>query len=307
MVQVIPTTITTPGGQANGMIPRPDTNPLRQQGLAAISQLPPFSPILSKLMASLGSDEVSFANLGDLIEKDAVLAGRLMGIVNSALYARRSTISSVRHALSVLGMEKLRNTVLCVSVSCMLNQARTPSGWSMERFNKHSAAVAILSDLIAQRVPVEYPEGAFVAGLLHDMGRLLEAIGLPKQFHSMLREYQGGGGSWLDCERATLGFTHPELSAAALAVWKVPEPIQRAALHHHEPDPARSGGDFSLGWVVHAANQYINSTGETILTSPTPDCAGAHWMESLGLDQDGLAGLLADFHAEHTAIAHYFH
>jgi len=279
---------------------------LKQKALAALSRLPPFSPILGKLMASLSGEDVSFSVLGDLIEKDAVLAGRLMGVVNSALYARRSTISSVRHALSVLGVEKVRNTVLGMSVASMLNQARTPPGWSMERFNKHSAAVAILSDQIAQRVPVEYPEGAFVAGLLHDIGRLLIAIGLPVEFQSMLREHQSSSTPWIDCERNGLGFAHPELSAAALALWKVPEPIQRAAAEHHDPPVSRCEDGLCLGAVVSAANRYINSLGESILPVGQVEEGEAELMAVLGLTRESVTVLLKDFQAEHCAIAQYF-
>lgn len=305
MIAVIHSSLEKPPFPANA-ISGPNAGTLRHQGLAAISSLPPFSPILSKLMASLSGEDVSFAVLGDLIEKDAVLAGRLLGLVNSALYARRNTISSVRHALSVLGVQKVRNAVLGMSVSSMLNQARTPPGWSMERFNQHSAAVAILSDLIAQRAVVEYPEGAFVAGLLHDMGRLLVAIGLPREFQKILREYQTSERAWIECEQQTLGFMHPELSSVALAVWKVPEPILRAAAEHHSPRAPEPGAAMSLGWVLHAADQYINSRGESIIASQRPDAAGSAWIESLGLEHDALATLLTDFEVEHAAVAEFF-
>ena len=280
---------------------------MQEQALGALSQLPPFSPILHKLMASLAGEDVSFAVLGDLIEKDAALAGRVLGVVNSSLYARRAAINSVRHALSVLGTEKVRNMVLGMSVSSMLQHAKTPPSWSMARFNKHSAAVAILSDLIAQRARVEYPEGAFVAGLLHDIGRLLIAIALPREFQKMLREYETSGLTWIECETQALGFAHPELSAAVLAAWKVPEEIQRAAAQHHDPVTPAPGAEMSLGWVVNAANQYINSLGESILPVRKPDASGSAWMEALGMDQDGLAALFVDFQAEHSAIASFFH
>lgn len=300
MVQVTFSTLSTP--------PNLCTDVMRERGIAAIGKLPPFSPILSKLLASLAGDDVSFAVLGDLIEKDAVLAGRLLGLVNSALYARRGTVSSVRHALSVSGMEKVRNTVLGMSVSSLLNKAQTPPGWSMKRFNKHSAAVAILSDLLAQRVPVEYPEGAFVAGLLHDIGRLLIAIGLPKEFERVLSLYDSTDAHWIDCEKRVLGFAHPELSSAALTAWKVPEAIQRAAAQHHEPVRYVHGSmtpSMTLGWVVRAADQFINSTGESIAAGESDD-SGSTWLESLGLDQNQIDRLLDDYAAEHNAIGQYF-
>ena len=152
---------------------------LSERAMGALGKLPPFSPILNKLLASLAGEDVSFSKLGDLIEKDTVVAGNIIHLVNSALYARRATITSVRHALALLGMDKVRNTLLGMSISRMWTQVKTPPAWSMARFNRHSAAVAILSDQIASRIPaVNYPEGAFVGGLLHDLGRLL----MPRAF-----------------------------------------------------------------------------------------------------------------------------
>jgi HD-like signal output (HDOD) protein len=121
-----------------------------------------------------------------------------------------------------------------------------------------------------------------------------------------LREYQTSGHSWVECEQDILGFAHPALSMAAMAVWKVPEPILRAAAEHHSPVPSQAG-IMSLGWVLNAANQYVNSLSESILPATKPDAAGSVWMESLGLDREGLVLLLADFQTEHSTIAEYFH
>src|SRR6185369_16527006 len=134
-------------------IPAP-TDKLKQRALVALTKLPPFSPILNKLLASLAGEDVSFAKIGDLIEKDTVVAGNVLRLVNSALHGRTGNINSVRHALSILGVDKIRNAVLGMSISRMWNQVRTPPGWSMARFNMHSVSVAILSDLMAQRLPV---------------------------------------------------------------------------------------------------------------------------------------------------------
>jgi len=299
----MPLSSSFPSAVMVAAVPVVSVNSLKKQALAALENLPPFPPVLNHLMAALSGEDVSFAILGDLIEKDAVLTGWLLGAVNSVLYVRHGKISSVRHALSVLGTEKVRETVLQRSASYLL-QRDPVTGFSSERFNRHSAAVAILSDLIAQRTAVQFPEGAFLAGLLHDIGRLLIVIGLPDEYQSILHEYQTSSLTWVECERKILGFAHPELSSAVLALWKVPEPIQRAVAEHHDPVP--SGGDMTLGWVLNAANQYVNSSGESILMTRKTDAAGSAWMKTLDLDHDALALLLADYQAEQHAIAHYF-
>jgi HD-like signal output (HDOD) protein len=272
----------------------------KQKTLQSLGALPPFSPILTRLLATLAEEDVSFAVLGDLIEKDTVVAANVLHLVNSALYARRGNISSVRRAVSLLGTTKLRNAVLGMSIARVWNRVKMPAGWSMARFNMHSAAVAVLSDLLAQRVPVEYPEGAFVAGLLHDAGRLLIALALPEDYDRIVEIYATGGYSLTACERQVLGFSHPELSAEAIEFWKLPEPIQLAVRDHHNPPRG-----FPLSRVIDAANQYINSTGESILIRNT-DSADPAVIESLGLNTSELETLLVEFRAENEAMASYF-
>jgi len=280
---------------------------LSQRAMSALGKLPPFSPILNKLLASLAGEDVSFAKLGDLIEKDTVVAGNILHLVNSALYARRATITSVRHALALLGMDKVRNTLLGMSISRMWSQLKTPPIWSMSRFNRHSASVAVLSDQIAARLRADYPEGAFVAGLLHDLGRLLIALGLPDEFAHLLKMHEQSGRSWTECELELLGFTHAALSADALAVWKFPEPVQVAVRDHHSPPAFQPGGVVPLSAIIDAANQYVNSTGESIVaSSAVAGAEDAAAIEALGIPEEKLAKLLADFQAEHQAMAAFF-
>jgi len=274
-------------------------NMLKEKALKSLSDLPPFSPILNRLVATLAGEDVSFTKLADLIEKDTVVTANLLQLVNSALYGRRGTVNSVGYALSLLGLDKVRNALLGMSITSLWKKIKMPGSWSMARFNMHSAASGVLSDLLAQRMEVGYPEGAFVAGLLHDVGRLVIALGLPQQHAQILESYKAGR-TYLDAEREILGFTHPELSAQALKVWNLPEPIQEAVLHHHNPDAE------GLGRVVNAANQYVNSAGFSILPEGDADYADAAMLESLGLDPARLTLVMADFNTEYAALVPYF-
>ena len=104
---------------------------VRDQALRALAKLPPFSPILNRLIASLAQEDISFAKISDLIEKDTVLAGNVLRLVNSALYGLRGTVNSIRHAVALLGIAKLRNATLSMSVARMWSQVKTPPGWAM--------------------------------------------------------------------------------------------------------------------------------------------------------------------------------
>jgi len=284
-----------------------NTPNVRERALVALGKLPPFSPILNRLIASLANEDVSFAKVADLIEKDTVLAGNILRLVNSALYGLRGTVNSIRHAIALLGLGKLRNATLSMSVARMWSQVKCPAGWSMTRFNLHSVAVAILADAVTQRRAANYAEGAFAAGLFHDLGQLLVALGLPQEYEQ-ITVLCNDGKPHSEAESDVLGVTHAELSAEALAVWNLPESIQTAVRYHGNSklDPTILGpGELGLSMVLQAADQHIKSLGisvglfedQTVYQGPT--------LKSLGLG-DQLPTVISEFENEFAAIKPYF-
>jgi HD-like signal output (HDOD) protein len=276
----------------------------RDLAMKSLDQLPPFSPVVNSLMASLADEDVSFAHLASVIERDSVLAGNVLRLVNSALYGRRGTVSSVRAAVSILGLSKLRNYVLGLSVSRIWAKAATPPDWDMERFNVHGAAVAILSDMIVQKSGFDYPEGAFAAGLLHDIGRLLVAIALPEEYQKIQELYEASSESLESQELAVIETTHSELSAAALQRWGLPQPIQKAVLYHHRGDLLLVGRDTPrpLCAAVHAANLVANYLGLSVHSADdrhgrSPEEA----FSAIGLDGSS-ESLMEDFDREYAAL-----
>ena len=134
---------------------------------------------------------------------------------------------------------------------------------------------------------MSYGEGAFIAGLLHDVGELLIALSLPREY-----EVITAGES----EMIVMGLEHAELSAAALGVWNLPVPIQTAVLYHHNPsaEPGSTDGEIRLAQVVYAADQYLNSEGHV------------RFIISLGIDEGAAAVLLEEFAQEREAMAKFF-
>ncbi len=273
----------------------------RERALRCLDQLPPFSPIIGRVLATMANEDVSFGALAELIEKDAVLAGNVLRLVNSAAYGRSGTINSVRHAVSLVGLGKLRNLVLGMQISRLWSRARLPASWCVADFNLHSVSTAVLADLLAQRLRVTYPEGAFAAGLLHDLGKLVIAIALLGEYQAIERLFALGGATMEECEMEILGMTHAQLSAAALAQWNLPGPIVTAVAHHHSGAIA-SKGAVELGDLVQAADKAANQFG--YLISPTTAEASGDPRESfstLGL-ADGAAPVLHEFQSEFETI-----
>ena len=285
----------------------------RERAAKTLGSLPPFSPILNQLLADLGKDNASYAKLSDLIEKDTVIAGNVLRMVNSGLYGRRGVINSVRNAVAILGLNKLRNIVLGLSVSRMWSQLKIAGGFSAKRLNLHSVATAILADQLAGALPVHYPEGAFLAGLFHDLGKMLIAVGMAEEFGHIQYRYRVSEASYRDCEHEILGLTHEELSAAALLNWNLPEPIQTAVLLHHRPLSdvpvvSATANLRPLSHLIAAANHYVNGTGITVQDQLREgDLESKVTLDSFGLTTEQKEAVLRDFDAEFKAIAGFFH
>ncbi len=285
-----------------------NTPSLRDKALLALGKLPPFSPILNRLMAILAHEDVSFAKIADLIEKDTVLAGNMLRLVNSAAYGLRGTVNSIRHAIALLGLGKVRNAMLSMSVARMWTQVKTPAGWSMTQFNLHSVAVAILADAVTQRRAAHYAEGAFAAGLFHDLGQLLVALSLPQEYERIAALCKHGVRTPQETELDVLGITYAELSAEALGVWNLPEPIQTAVRYHCDSglDPTIVGPcEISLSTVLQAADRYVTAIGISVGPSKSRGGSEGPTLESLGLG-DQAPTVITQFEHEFAAIKPYF-
>lgn len=201
---------------------------IHEKALGQLGKLPPFSPVLNKLMASLANDDVSFSEIAGCIEKDTVLAGNMLRLVNSALYGRRGTVNSVRHAVSLLGLSRVRNTAMSISLGQLYVKLNAHPQWSHRQFNLRCVSEALMADQLAQHVDVDYPEGGFAAGLLHHLGLLLAAIAIQPEFEQVRVGYLDGTRSFEECELTYWGFAHTELTGGILREWNLPKPIQAA-------------------------------------------------------------------------------
>lgn len=260
-------------------------------------------------MASLANEDVSVAELADWIEKDAVMTGHVMRLVNSAAFGRRGTVSSVRHAIAILGLIKLRNTVLGISVCRMWTQLRTPKGWSTARFNHHAAATGIMADLIVQYASVDYGEGAFVAGLLHDIGMLVVALSLSPQYLEIQELIQTGGMSNEEAELNVLGLRHSDYSAATLEKWNLPLAIQTAVRFHHNPahSPEAASSGVTLSRVIYNADAVVKKLGISIHpdTAPPSIADATALLCEIGLEAKA-EKILENFEKEYEVIKAVF-
>jgi len=243
-------------------------------------------------------DEVDIGELGTVIAEDVVIAGSLLSLANSALYGRYSGVASVRQAIARIGVHKTRNVLLGLTVSKWFNSVRIPAPWSSVRFNAHSLASATLTDLIAQSVPCENREWAFMAGLLHDIGLPLFAVGLPEQFRTIAMQ-NGNDVQMIERERELLGFTHFDLGAELLARWNCP-PVVKEAARFCERTEFEYEQPQKLGTVVKTASLLADSNGISIFDSGDENNLTADLLDALEIQAP--VEFLATFKTEYNGL-----
>src|SRR5204863_6877932 len=131
-------------------------------------------------------------------------------------------------------------------------------------------------ELLCEELPFESGEDAFLAGLMHDIGKLLVAASFPQQYDDILALTAVNGATLVEAERDVLGIDHAELSSLAILRWELSEAIQSAACYHHQPTESAGKPKLSLG--LSHADAYINHLGMSALTLPLP-CQKADTLE----------------------------
>jgi HD-like signal output (HDOD) protein len=270
--------------------------------LRAADRMPYLAPAFQRAIALFAAegDEVSVAKLAAVIEHDVVMTGNLIAIANSVLYGRIGSVCSLRQAIARIGVHKTRNALLGFSVLRSFRAVKFPPSWSLARFNDHSLAAAVFADLFVQKVKTKNAEWAFLGGLLHDVGLLLIATGVPDQVQSISEaesDYQVA-----EREREALGFTHFEIGTGLLSRWGCPAIVQEAALFC-QSNTFQYETPLSLGMAVKTASLFADANGFSIFGQPRSEDAefGPYLLDALSVPKS--AAFVDAFQAEYGGLS----
>lgn len=264
----------TPKALSSQLETTPSAQPLqdsRMRLLSAVNSMPPLPAVLSQLLGLLNDDSCTSTEIAAMIERDSVLSGSVLRCVNSAYYGVSSRVSSIRHAVTLLGFATVRNLSLAFSMRRMMQNAQ-PAGKTYTTYSRHALACALMTQFLAHLTRSPEVEAAFAAGLFHDVGKLLVFTTTPELVPKIIHEWESGA-SYSEAESAVLGVTHAELSAAVVNSWRLPQEIELAVRCHHNPSAATDGqaapgNPPNLAWLVHAANTAVKHAGFEAISSP---------------------------------------
>jgi putative nucleotidyltransferase with HDIG domain len=224
-------------------------------------RLPRLSSSIHLILRELTSATPKVVELSRLVEQDVALATHVLQIGNSAMYGARGRITSVQHVIAMVGLARFRSTVTSLAVLKLYEKVKVPALLSLSDFNRHSLATAVAADLLAQHIACPF-EGAFLAGLLHDIGVLACASAFPAEYEQVLELAASTGSPRHECERQVLGLDHAQVGFTLLRKWGLSPHICQAVREHHDTTDESSPvpGVVRLGTVIRAAESFARDT-----------------------------------------------
>jgi HD-like signal output (HDOD) protein/ActR/RegA family two-component response regulator len=201
--------------------------------IGSIGDLPTAPRVYSALAQALSDPQPSLDEIGRLVEQDMGLSAKVLQLVNSAFFGLSRDITSVRHAVSHLGLNVIQTLVASVEAIEVFDGTGWLGEFSVDEFQKH----AQLTARIASSFPLsrDLCDAAAAGGLLHDVGKLVLACRLPEQLREATRVAAERRQPLHKVEAELYGVTHAEIGAYLLGTWGLPASVIEAVAHHHNP------------------------------------------------------------------------
>lgn len=262
--------------------------------LASRLSIPSLPAVLQKLDELLRDPNVGMQEVGALVGQDPPLAAKVLRIANSSYYGLREPVVTIEHAAGVLGINALRNMIMEATMFKAWAHLENNDTVDIAQLWRHS----ILSGRIAQRVassigglPVTKEE-MYVAGLLHDIGRLALLDAFPRETLQALELAKKDKRLKIECEREVIGLDHAQVGGLIARRWSLPKPATFAILNHHSLQG--SAEELRVVAVVSIADQLARAICDsTIGSSSSP--VDRDLMKVLKIDMETVLGLAAEF------------
>jgi HD-like signal output (HDOD) protein/CheY-like chemotaxis protein len=259
-------------------------SPSLRAALGAENRLPSAPKVYSALTRILSSEDASLSQIVELIERDPALAARVMQLGSSSFFRVPNGVRGLSGIVSYLGVDIIKTLILTVEIVGVFGMKTGVGDFSLETFQNHSVHVAHIARRILERG--DQAEDAFLAGVLHDVGRLVLVSRRPAMMTKAIETASRNGTSLHRGELDALGVTHAEVGAYLLGIWGLPLDIVDAVLLHHGTERSDrhltsiARAVFIADRLAHDPDASLDSLAPT-LSDPSEGPADDGWLASL--------------------------
>jgi len=226
-----------------------------------IGNVPTLPQAATRALAIVNDPKCSVSDFSRVIESDPALATSLLKLVNSSYYGGNTKISNLTTAITRLGLRETQNLILAVSVRSVFRWMPKDQQSERDRLWRHSGLTGVLCRQINEKLGLGFGGEEFSAGLSHDLGRIMLAVGYPDVFSKLAESKLINETKLIEQEQKLLGFSHCDLGGWLANVWNLPSELTESIQYHHSPMNAPN--HQVLASVVSIAEEMANYMEET--------------------------------------------
>ena len=252
--------------------------------VGSVQDLPVMPRAYIELRDTLSHPNYSLKKVVRIVEQDVGISAKILQLVNSAFFGLPKEVTSVHMAVTYIGAEMLQNLVLSAEVFHVFEKGKGLQGFSFEDLHMHSQLTAKIAGQLLPASPMR--DAAIVAGLLHDIGKLVLATRSPQHFARSIEESRVDKIPLYVAEQQLMKVTHAEVGAYLLGLWGLPAPVVEAVANHHVPGRIPHAALDNVG-AVHIANALAN---EFPVYPPSVEALPAQAIDAEYINELGLAG-----------------
>ncbi|HEY8667124.1 MAG TPA: HDOD domain-containing protein [Tepidisphaeraceae bacterium] len=212
-----------------------DPQELVNDAIRKVTTIATLPEITARIIAMVEDPKSSASQLHKLVAHDPALVTRILKVVNSAFYGLPGQIGSVERAIVLLGLNGVKNLAIAASLGQMFRGAKLCTGFTAKDLWKHCIAVAVTARELARQMKLPITDEAFLAGMIHDLGILVELQVWPEKLVEVCETARTSQLEFCEIERDILGTDHQQLGSALTMQWKFPRSCQLIAGFHHRP------------------------------------------------------------------------
>lgn len=264
----------------------------------------PTIPAVAGMVVQLVSDpNASVEMLSKAIRADEALAARVLKIANSAFYGCLRAVNTLSQAIRIIGFNTIKSIVLAASTK----EVYKKFGLTEKILHDHSLGTAIAALYIAREVGFKKREEAFLAGLLHDIGKVILNNDLQKRFKLVMEEVYNTGRSFAEIEIEIFGFTHADVGGLVIKKWNFSSEMEQVVSFHHNIEVLEKADPYvvKLTSIINLADALCYKVGIGGWADEDMDLTAFRSFDILKLTEDRLAGLeekLLESYAAEQAI-----
>lgn len=272
--------------------------PVSEKLLQKIETLPTLPIVVTRIMQLVENPKTAAVEISKVVSLDPALTVKILKIVNSAYYGFPKQITTITHAIMILGFEDVKNIAMGISVFDIFKSKGVKDVVEFDRigFWLHSIAVGSCTKLLAKKLRYKNPEEAFICGLLHDIGKIILDQYFHDEFNAVMKLAQEENLLFINAEKRLNDMDHAEIGRVVAKKWGLPSTIIDCIAGHH--NPAACETNQLVVALVHASDvfckiQKIGNSGDMLV----PQLQKTAW-DQLKLQPTDLTKLYEELHEE---------